>query len=163
MRTQFKLFAFTFIFFSIIISCSDENTDTSTEFEQQINKYVEFWNTGQFEGIQSILSEDFEIRSTPQFEPAKGIDTFKKSILNIRESYPDFHITVDEIILSSNAAAARWTIQASSPSGKKISVKGMSIVHFVDGKIKDEWISNNDLSWLKQLDYVIVPPSIDKE
>lgn len=44
-----------------------------------------------------------------------------------------------------------------------MSIKGMSMVHFIDGKIKDEWISNNDLSWLKQLDYVIVPPSIDKE
>lgn len=119
MKNQFKLLAITCLLVSIITSCSNEKKDTSTEFELKINKYVEFWNTGQFDGIQNILSEDFEIRATPLFEPEKGIDSFKESILNVRESYPDFHITVDEIIFSSNAAAARWTIQASSTTGKK--------------------------------------------
>jgi len=163
MKNQFKLFAITCLLVSIITSCSIEKKATSTEFERKIDKYVEFWNTGQFDGIQNILCEDFEIRATPLFEPEKGIDSFKESILNIRETYPGFRITVNEIIFSSNAAAARWTIQASKTTGEKISVQGMSMVHFVDGRIKDEWISNNDLSWLQQLDYVIVPPSIDKE
>lgn len=125
-----------------------------------IYKYVEYWNTGKFDGIHNILCEDFEIRATPLFEPEKGIDSFKESVLNVRESYPDFHITVNEIIFSPNAAAARWTIEASKKTGEKLNILGMSMVHFVDGKIKDEWISNNDLSWLKQLDYTILRPSV---
>ena len=163
MKNQFKLLAITCLLVSIITSCSNEKKDTSTEFELKIDKYGGYWNTGQFDDIHNILSENFEIRATPQFEPEKGIDTFKETILNVRKSYPDFHITVNEIFYSANAAAARWTIQASSKTGKEMNIMGMSIIHFVDGKIKDEWISNNDLSWLKQLDYVIVPPSTDKE
>ena len=44
-----------------------------------------------------------------------------------------------------------------------MNIMGMSILHFVDGKIKDEWISNNDLQWLKQLGYIVMPPSTVKE
>ena len=163
MKNQFKLLAITLLFISMITSCSNEKKDTSTEFELKIDKYVEYWNSGQFDDIHNLLSENFEIRMTPQFESEIGINTFMETVLNVRKSYPDFHITVDEIFYSANAAAARWTIQATSKTGKEMNIMGMSIIHFVDGKIKDEWISNNDLQWLKQLGYIIMPPSTDKE
>lgn len=72
-------------------------------------------------------------------------------------------MVIEESIISDNAVAGRWTIHATSKTGKTIIVTGMSIPHFNDGKIKDEWISNNDERWLKQGDYVIKPPSADKE
>ena len=163
MKNQFKLLAVTLLSISLITSCFNEKKDTFIEYKILIDKYIEYWNTGQFDNIHDILSENFEIRATPQFEPEKGIDTFKETILNVRKSYPDFHITVNEIFFSADAAAARWTIQTSKKTGKEMNIKGMSIIHFVEGKIKDEWISNNDLSWLQQLDYVIMPPSTVEE
>ena len=163
MKNQFKLLAAALLFISVICSCSNEKKDASTDFELKIDQYVEYWNSGQFDDINNLLSDDFEIRSTPQFEPEKGIDTFMETVLNVRKSYPDFHITVEEVFYTANAAAARWSIQASSKTGKKMNIMGMSILHFVDGKIKDEWISNNDLQWLKERDYIIMPPSTDME
>ena len=93
-------------------------------YEQKVEKYVEYWNTGQFEGIHDILSEDFEIRSSPQFESEKGIDTFKESILNVRKSYPDFHITVNEKIYSIDSVAARWTVTATGQKRERIEYYG---------------------------------------
>lgn len=163
MKKQFKAIAIIILIASMMSSCSREQKDPSTEFKLQIDKYVEFWNTGEFDGINDLLSEDFELRVTPQFEPETGINTFMETVLNVRKSYPGFHITEEEILYSANAVTARWTIQATSKTGKEMNIMGMSILHFVDGKIKDEWISNNDLQWLKQLDYIIMPPSTDKE
>jgi len=131
-----------------------------------IEKYVNYWNTGEFDGIEEILHNDFEMRVTPSFTPKAGIEHFKKSILHIRKTYPDFNIVLDEVLYDKDKAAAIWTIRGTHlgegdlpPTGKKLQVSGISIVHFVAGKIKDEWISNNDLSWLKQLGYKIVPPT----
>ncbi|NOX87146.1 MAG: ester cyclase, partial [Chlorobi bacterium] len=69
-----------------------------------------------------------------------------------------------------NAAAARWTITATNtgsgshpPTGKRIEVPGISIIHFADGKIKDEWIASNNFYWLKQLGFTLVPPSFEGE
>ena len=138
-----------------------EMKDNLTENKHLVEKYVGYWNTGQFDDILEFMSESFEIRTTPDFKPESGIEAFKESILNIRKSYPDFHLTVEETLYTADAAAARWTIKATSKSGNEIVNQGMSIVHFVDGKIKDEWIANNDLNWLNQLGYTVLPPSTE--
>ncbi len=148
---------------TIFISCNCQNTDQLNE--RLIIQYVKYWNTGEFESIEDVLSKDFELRSSPKFEPEVGIETFKKTILSLRKAYPDFHLTIDEAIYSENAAAGRWTLTAkntrssSNPEvSKNIKVSGMSIFHFSEGKIKDEWIANNNYDWLKQLGYTFTAP-----
>lgn len=135
-------------------------------FKPIIEKYVEYWNTGNFDNIEKVLHPDFELRMTPKFEAEIGISVFKKSVLKWREAYPDFHIELHEIIYDKDSAAARWTITATNtghgwhpPTGKNVKVMGISILHFVDNKIKDEWIASNNLDWLQQLGYTFSPPS----
>lgn len=147
------------IFLIIIMGCNQK--DSSSELMSQVDKLLTFWNTGNFDGIENVLCEDFEIRMSPLYEPEKGITAFKESVLSTRESYPDFKITIDDSFLSDNIGAGRWTIHATSKTGKTLNIPGISILHFVDGKIKDEWISNNDLQWLEQLDYSIKPPEAE--
>ena len=72
------------------------------------------------------------------------------------------------MIYSDNSAVARWTITATNtgtglhpPTGKHVEVMGMSIVHFVDNKLKDEWIANNNIDWLMQLGYKLTPPTFE--
>jgi len=151
-----KLSGLLLILLMTIIGCNQK--DSSSELMSQVDKLLTFWNTGNFDGIENVLCEDFEIRMSPLYEPEKGIAAFKESVLNTRNSYTDFKITIDESFLSGNIGAGRWTIHATSKTGKTLKIPGMSILHFVDGKIKDEWISNNDLLWLEQLDYSIKPP-----
>ena len=170
MKNQLKVLAITLLISSMISSCSREQKDTSTGFKLKIDKYGEYWNTGRFDGINDLLSEDFELRMTPQFESEKGIDTFMENVTNLRKAYPDFHLTIEEVFYSNNAAAARWTITATNkgpgshpPTGKRIEVPGISIIHFTDGKIKDEWIASNNYYWLQQLGFTIVAPSFEEE
>jgi len=157
--------------FSLMVlnSCSIEEVDVSNELKPKIEKYVSYWNTGNFEDIENVLHKDFELRMTPKFSPEKGIVRFQESITYWRRAYPDFYIKLDEILYTNDAAAARWTITATNtgagnhpPTGKNIKVSGISIIHFVDGKIKDEWIASNNLDWLQQLGYTIVAPEFEE-
>ena len=137
--------------------------DTSNELLAQVEKLVSYWNTGNFDEIEDVLCEDFEMRVTPLYEAEIGINVFMKNIKNTRKAYPDFELSIDEAFFAENACGGRWTVRATSPDGKKLTLPGMSIFHFEEGKIKDEWIANNDLNWLKQLDYTIQPPNSDSE
>jgi steroid delta-isomerase-like uncharacterized protein len=135
------------------------------QFQPLLDEYVEFWNTGSFEGIGEVLHPDFELRMTPRYEAEVGVDAFKNSVTMWRTMYPDFHITVDELFFSENAAAARWTITAtntgdgpSPPTRKAIQVPGLSLFHFEDGKIKDEWIASNNMEWRRQLGFTLTAP-----
>lgn len=138
-----------------------DHKDSSNELMSQVDQLLIFWNTGDFNGVEDVLCQDFEIRMSTLFEPEKGIEAFKESVSSTRKSYPDFTIKIEEAFISGNVGAGRWIIQATSKSGKKLNIMGMSILHFEDGKIKDEWISNNDLLWLEQLNYSISPPEAD--
>jgi predicted ester cyclase len=145
----------------MVVGCDQKGAHD--EMKSQVEKLVAFWNTGDFEGIESVLCEDFEMRVSPHFEAEKGIDLFKESVLNARKSYPDFKIVIEESFFTEDACAGRWSIHATSQTGKLLNIPGMSIFHFEDGKIRDEWISNNDLLWLNQLDYTIQPPQAESE
>jgi hypothetical protein len=35
------------------------------------------------------------------------------------------------------------------------------VLHLKDGKIKDEWLANNDLLWMTQLGFTFTPPITD--
>ena len=135
-----------------------------------MEKYLGYWNTGDFQGIEEILHPDFELRMTPEFEPERGIDTFKKIVTKWRTAYPDFRLDVNEWIFDSDKVAGLWTITATNsgpgthpPTGKQIKVMGMSIIHFEGGKIRDEWIASNNLLWMTQLGFTLIPPKTDSE
>ena len=87
------------------------------------------------------------------------------STVNSASDGPQVLITVDDEIYSKNKAAIIWTIKATNtgpgiypPTGKKINVQGMSIYHFTNGKIFDEWIAGNNLLWYQQLGFTLTPP-----
>ncbi len=143
--------------------CTDN--DSSLVMQRTLDRYVEFWNTGKFDGLEAVLHPDFELLMSPAFETEKGLEAFKARVTKLRMGYPDFHLTVNELVRDVGKTAGRWTITATNtgpgafpPTGKRVEVVGMSIIHFDGGKIRDEWIAGNDLAWLGQLGFTVVPP-----
>ena len=136
------------------------------DIKDRLDKYLGYWNAGQFDGIENVLCEDFEMLESPGFEPEKGIESFKQSITDMRTAYPDFHLVIDETVYEKDKIALIWTISATNtgrgkrpPTGKTIRGQGISLIHLKDGKIKDEWLSNNNLLWMTQLGFTFVPPA----
>ncbi len=169
MKNQFRLLAIAsaLVFIS---SCSSRNIDNQVQYGLMIEQYVNYWNSGQFNDIDQLLCEDFELRMTPEFEPERGITTFKNSVTYWRTAYPDFHLAIEESIFSNDAATLRWRITATNtgpgshpPTGKRIEVPGISVFHFEEGKIKDEWIASNNYYWLLQLGFTLEVPPFDEK
>lgn len=141
-------------------------TNKSGEFEEVVEKYVQIWNTGDFEGIEAVVHPEFELRMTPTYEARRGVDALIQEIGETRTGYPDFHLAVDELFYIKDQVAVRWTITAtntgsvsSPPTGRRVELAGMSILHMKEGKVADEWIAANNLYWLQQLGYTVVPPA----
>ncbi|HET6273189.1 MAG TPA: ester cyclase [Bacteroidota bacterium] len=141
----------------------------SERLKPLVDTYVRAWNTGDFNGLEEAVSSQFELRMTPRFDAVHSLDSLKNSITYWRTAYPDFHITLDEVIYAPNAVTVRWTIRATNtgsgshpPTGKAVVVPGMSIIHVSAGKIVDEWIASNDLYWAEQLGFNLVPTSPSK-
>ena len=149
-----------------ILASGCTQPDPSERLKPLVENYVHAWNTGDYNGLDEIVSPQFELRMTPRFDPVKSRDSLKTIITNWRTTYPDFTITLDETIYTRDCVALRWTIRATvvdqesqPPIKRTIVVPGMSILHFSEGRIVDEWLSGNDLYWFQQLGFAIVPPS----
>lgn len=149
---MFKLIFIYFLSLFLVYSCAQKQ-DPATLMSPKVENLLKYWNTGIFDDIENTLHPEFEMRMSPEFKAKKGIETFKESVTRWRSKYPDFTITVIEAIYTDHAGAGRWTMSATSEDGNKLEVMGISILHFKEGKILDEWISSSDLLWMQQLGY----------
>jgi steroid delta-isomerase-like uncharacterized protein len=145
----------------LIAGCT--RPDPAGQYKSLVHKYLHAWNSGNVSSLETIVSNQFEMRVSPSFDARRSLDSLKSSIVYWHTAYPDFHIEFNEVIYSPNAVAIRWTLRGTNsgpgpppPTGKAVNFPGMSILHISEGKIDDEWISGDDLTWFKQLGFTLV-------
>lgn len=68
----------------------------------------EAWNKGNLDILDELHSADCIEHQSP-FPDVKGLDAFKQMVGGTRKTYPDFHLTIHELILEENRLASRWT------------------------------------------------------
>jgi predicted ester cyclase len=141
--------------------------DPAVEIRSKMESFVEYWNTARFEDIENVMRDDFILYDSPGFEPQEGLEKFKQTVLDDHKAYPDFTITLNDQIFDVDKWACIWTLTATNtgysssnrpPTGKRVEVTGICVAHFKEGKIKDAWISGNNLDWILQLGYTLNPP-----
>lgn len=142
-----------------------KSSEPSTELKPLVDSYINAWNTGDIDALDDVVHPEFEFRITPSFKATVGIDSLKDIITYYRTAYPDFQLKVDDEMYSRDKAAIIWTITATNTgpgmfptTGRKINVQGISIYHFTNGKLFDEWIAGNHLLWYQQLGFTLTPP-----
>ena len=147
----------------LAVGCQQQ--DTSKEWKPITDGWVEAWNTGNLEILDGIVDPQF-VWLVGSDTTAVGLDAFKEFITSHRETYPDFHVTIDERIYAGDKAVERWTVTGTHSgldnpllTGKQINVTGMSFFRMKNGKLVEDWMEFNDLAWERQLGYTLTPPS----
>jgi predicted ester cyclase len=170
MKNSIKLLVVSIISTTFLLLSSCDKKETPTYVQAILDKYVGFWNTGQFDGIEDVLDLEYELLESPSYEPQKGIELFKKTITDMLRTYPDFHLVINETIYEKDKIALIWTIKATNTgpgempaTGRIIKGQGLSVIHLKNGKIKDEWLANNNLLWMSQLGFTLVPPTLETD
>jgi len=169
MKNLFTYTSFLLLITLTFVTC--QKKDYSTELNPIIDKYLDAWNEGNLDILDDITSLDFELRINPDFEAKSGRDKLKESITNTKIAYPDFLVTVnDRLFVSDTAVVIHWTITGTNtgegshpPTGNKAQSNGFSVIFFANGKLTGEWIAYSDLTWVKQLGFIITPPWIAEE
>lgn len=131
--------------------------DIKTKFLRVVD---EAWNKGHLDALDELHSTDYIEHHAP-FPDVEGLDAFKQMVANAHKTYPDFQITIHELILEGNKLAARWswtgthlgqTRQLSiPPTGKQITLTGAHILHIEGHKLSEGWQFADDLGLMQQL------------
>jgi steroid delta-isomerase-like uncharacterized protein len=90
----------------------------------------------------------------------RGIEEMKRYLALYFEAFPDFHITVEDVIAEGEKAASRYTFRGTHkgeteefgpPTGRRFELEGISMHRFEDGKIVEDWDRYDNLEVLQQL------------
>lgn len=129
--------------------------------------FEELWNKGNLSVADELLAPNYAHHdpATPDF--GKGPESEKKRANLYRTAFPDSRMTVEEMIAEGDTVTARWTCRGThkgdlrgiAPTGKQITVSGISIGRFADGKVVEGWVNWDALGLMQQLGVV---PEIGK-
>ena len=126
----------------------------------------QIWNAGNLDSMAEIYAGKV-VRHNPPFPDIVGLEAYRDVVADTRKAYPDFHVTVDDVIPSgSTDSVTRWVARGTHrgesamipvpPTGKPINVSGGTIARWESGKVTEEWFYADWLGLLQQLG--IVPP-----
>jgi len=159
-----------FLVIAIAISSGcQQQIDYSKELKPLFDKYYEVWETGNLEELDAIVDPNF-VRHSDAGTSVQGLENLKKMIAGMRTAYPDLNVVSNEEIYTENKFAGRWTFTGTNtgpgempPTGKSVEIWGVNIIHFKDGKIVEEWDAFDNLPFIEQLGFTIMPPSEVKQ
>lgn len=84
-----------------------------------------------------------------------------------RDAFPDLHLNIGDIVFQGDRLVISWTLLGThrgecagvAPTGKLLSLAGMSMLRLIDGRAVEERTVRDDLGFLRQLGVVL--PSLN--
>jgi len=154
------------------ISCQQQVEEGITEEEAKAlwESSLEIWNEGNLAVVDELYDPNIIRHDCGLPEDIVGLDAFKNYVTLLRVSYPDFNVTLDELIVKGDKIVIRWTLTGTNtgplqthmgelpPTDQKMRVSGVEIVRLVNGKKAEQWIFYNQLDGYLQLGFTLTPP-----
>ncbi len=125
--------------------------------------FQEVWNQGSVASYEELASPDLVVHNPPPGITG-DFEGVKQAISIHRTGYPDMHFTIEEQVAEGDKVVSLWTITGTHkgewvgipPTGKQISIHGMSLQRYQGGKMVEGWLAMDMLGWMQQIG--VVPP-----
>ena len=123
------------------------------------------WRDRNLAIVDELVAQDYVGHDPTQPEPIQGRDGFKQFVGMYQSAFDDAMVTIDDLIAEGDQVVARWTgrgthtgeLMGIAPTGKEVTVSGITVSRLEDGKIAEEWELMDALGMLVQLGAVPQP------
>jgi steroid delta-isomerase-like uncharacterized protein len=138
------------------MSIEDNKATTRRIFEEVLNK-------GNLALVDEIVSSD-NVFHTPT-GPVHGLEGYKQFVNMYLSAFPDLKFTIEDEIAEGDKVVTRYTsrgthradLQGIPPTGKQVTVTGIVIGRFANGKLVEGWLDFDALGMLQQLGVIPAP------
>jgi steroid delta-isomerase-like uncharacterized protein len=118
----------------------------------------EAFNSANFGNFRDLLTPDYQVREPPPGAP-QGAEAVRFVVRMFHEAFPDLHITLDEVIAEGDTVCASSTLTGThkgafmgyQPTGKKVTMTSLTLVHIRDGKVSDSLVKNDVQALMRQI------------
>jgi predicted ester cyclase len=125
---------------------------------KQRRVFDEALNKGNMAVVDELIDTNY-LSESPQ-GIVKGPEGMKQGWINLRAAFPDIHFTIEDMIAEGDKVVSRITCKGTHkgefmgipPTGKKITIGGIIITHWIDGKEVETWEVIDMLGMMQQLE-----------
>jgi steroid delta-isomerase-like uncharacterized protein len=125
----------------------------------------EVWAEHNLAIVDELVAPDYVGHDPTQPKPIRGRDGFKQFVGMYQAAFDDSLVTIDDQIAEGDQVVTRWTgrgthtgeLMGIAPTGKEVTVSGITVSRLADGKIAEEWELMDALGMLVQLGAVPQP------
>ena len=125
--------------------------------------FDEICNQGNLDVADEIFDTNF-VNHDAAHPELFDLESCKQWVATVRTVFPDFHVTIEDIIAEGDKVAVRYTTTGTHksefmgipPTGKQVRVTGMRICRFASGKMVESWANSDTLGVMQQLG--VIPP-----
>ena len=130
----------------------DENKALARRWNEEI------WSKGNLSVADEFLATNFVFNYAPP-GMAPDRETYKQAVTMYHNACPDMYYDIKDMVVEGDKVVVQWMgkgtqkgeIMGIAPTGKGMTVTGISILHIVGGKIAEEWTEMDMLGVLQQL------------
>lgn len=121
--------------------------------------FDEVWNHGREDLIEQMRAPDAVATGLGEGnQQSRGHGPFKAFYANLRGTFPDLHVTIEDLIAEGDKVCIRLSIEgthlgdALAPAtGRKVRVGGIVIARVADSRIAEAWNNLDQLGMLRQI------------
>jgi len=121
-----------------------------------VRVFEEIFNQGKFQVADEIYASDFVNHG---LHKNFDLQADQAAVHAEKKAFPDLTITVDRMVAEGDLVTVVWTFRGTNtaagyglpPTGARIELRGITVWRIVDGKIREEWTSFDDMQAARQL------------
>ncbi|WP_309083635.1 ester cyclase [Chelativorans sp.] len=130
---------------------------TSANKELVRRLYAEVFSSGDVSGIESLVGADYVDHNSEG--AGRGPQVLRAHVQAIRTTFPDFSLTVEDMIAEGDKVVTRVSGQGTHggiwldipPTNTVVKVKGINIDRIKDGRIVEHWGEADTVGMLMQM------------
>src|SRR3954464_667099 len=126
----------------------------------------EGFNGGDLNVAEEVAAPD--LAEHQDFGPnhAPGVEGVRAVIASLRRAFPDFHLQIEDLVVSGDTAWARMTATGTHegpfmghpPTGRRMRADVFDVIRVADGRMVEHWGVADRLGVLRQLGLLAPPP-----
>ncbi len=106
-----------------------------------------------------LMASDVVMHHPSSPQPVAGVKNVVGFLGAFRAGFPNMTMKVEFAFGEGDMVAIRWRMSGTQtaelfgipPSGKNVSVAGISLLRFSDGKVVEDWVSEDSLGLMQQI------------
>ena len=128
------------------------------ENKDLLHRAIDVWNSGDLSAFDEFIAPGVVMHLRGRAD-VTGLDAYRTYNAALRTAFPDQQWLLEDLFAEGDKVAFVWTLRGThraelsgvAPTGKQVTVTGISVYRVVEGKMVEIWVQSDTLGLLQQI------------